>query len=207
MFMLCCSFYFYLMMLFQFCLASDFFSSPGPRFHESQPKTNCIVFIKRPRISQWVCNSKVCHFLFLLPGIYLLSFLFCDAKVNQGKAGSSSLAGQTRKHRLLSTVGIFIKMKSFLSSRIVFNCFVFNTFSSKAKQLKNVLGQKVQNWSLSQLTPNYVSDLKEPGTSKLDWEYFEHIKVYRNELQVRKNLHKSTGTKMTEKLKNLTEKK
>ena len=51
-----------------------------------------------------------------------------------------------------------------------------------------------------------LSDLKGPGTSKLDWRYFEHNKVDRNELQIRKNLHKGTGTKMTEKLNNLTEK-
>ena len=52
-----------------------------------------------------------------------------------------------------------------------------------------------------------LSDLKGPGTSKLDWRYFEHNKVDRNELQIRKNLHKGTGTKMTEKLNNLTEEK
>ena len=50
-----------------------------------------------------------------------------------------------------------------------------------------------------------LSDLKGHGTSKLDWRCFEH-KVDRNELQVRKNLHKGTGTKMTKKLNNLTEK-
>ena len=42
-----------------------------------------------------------------------------------------------------------------------------------------------------------LSDLKGLGTSKLDWRYFEHNKVDRNELQVRKNLHKGTGTKIT----------
>ena len=52
-----------------------------------------------------------------------------------------------------------------------------------------------------------LSDLKEPGTLKLDWRYFEHNKVYRNDLQVRKNLHKGTGTKMAEKLNNLPENK
>ena len=51
-----------------------------------------------------------------------------------------------------------------------------------------------------------LSDLNGPGTSKLDWRYFEHNKVDRNELQIRKNLHKGTGTKITEKLHNLTEK-
>ena len=51
-----------------------------------------------------------------------------------------------------------------------------------------------------------LSDLKGPGTSKLDWRYFEHNKVDRNELQIRKNLQKGTETKMTEKLNNLTEK-
>ena len=29
-----------------------------------------------------------------------------------------------------------------------------------------------------------VSDLKEPGTSKLDWRYLEHNKIDRNELQI-----------------------
>ena len=62
-----------------------------------------------------------------------------------------------------------------------------------------------------------LSDLKEPGTSKLDWrlsidiiEYHVvacYCKIDRNELQIRKNLHKGTGTKMTDKLNNLTEEK
>ena len=30
-----------------------------------------------------------------------------------------------------------------------------------------------------------LSDLKEPGTSKLDWRYFVYNKIDRNELQVR----------------------
>ena len=51
-----------------------------------------------------------------------------------------------------------------------------------------------------------LSEPQGPGTSKLDWRYFEHNKVDRNELQVRKNLHKGTGRKMAEKLNNLTEK-
>ena len=51
-----------------------------------------------------------------------------------------------------------------------------------------------------------LSEPQEPGTSKLDWRYFEHNKFDRNELQVLKNLHKGTGTKMAEKLNNLTEK-
>ena len=52
-----------------------------------------------------------------------------------------------------------------------------------------------------------LSEPQEPGTSKLDWRYFEHNKFDRNELQVHKNLHKGTGTKMAENLNNLTEKK
>ena len=52
-----------------------------------------------------------------------------------------------------------------------------------------------------------LSDLKAPGTSKLDWRYFEYNKIDRNELQVRIYLYKGTGTKMTDKLTNLTEKK
>ena len=51
-----------------------------------------------------------------------------------------------------------------------------------------------------------LSDLKGPGASKLDWWYFKHNKVDRNELQVRIYLHKDAGTKMTDKLNNLTEK-
>ena len=47
-----------------------------------------------------------------------------------------------------------------------------------------------------------LSDHKGPGTLKLDWRYFEHNKVDRNELQICKNLHKGTGTKMIEKLNN-----
>ena len=47
-----------------------------------------------------------------------------------------------------------------------------------------------------------LSEPQEPGTSKLDWRYFEHNKFDRNELQVLKNLHKGTGTKMAEKLNN-----
>ena len=41
-----------------------------------------------------------------------------------------------------------------------------------------------------------LSDLKGPGTSKLDRRYFEYNKIDRNELQVRIYLHKGTGTKM-----------
>mgnify|MGYP001177670230 CR=1 FL=1 len=41
-----------------------------------------------------------------------------------------------------------------------------------------------------------LSEPQGPGTSKLDWRYFEDNKVDRNELQVRKSLHKGTGTKM-----------
>ena len=52
-----------------------------------------------------------------------------------------------------------------------------------------------------------LSDLKGPGTSKLDWRYFEYNKIDRNDLQVRIYLHKGTETKMTDKLTNLTEKK
>ena len=45
-------------------------------------------------------------------------------------------------------------------------------------------------------------DLKGPGTSKLDWRYLEHNKIDRNELQIRTNSQKGTGTKMAEKLDN-----
>ena len=51
-----------------------------------------------------------------------------------------------------------------------------------------------------------LSDLKGPGTSKLDWRYFEHNKIDRNEPQVRIYWHKGTGTKMSDKLNILTEK-
>ena len=48
-----------------------------------------------------------------------------------------------------------------------------------------------------------LSDLKLPGTSKLDWRYLEHNKIDRNELQIRTNSQKGTGTQMAEKLNNL----
>ena len=47
-----------------------------------------------------------------------------------------------------------------------------------------------------------LSDLQGPGTSKLDWRYLEHNKIDRNELQIRTNSQKGTGTKMAEKLNN-----
>ena len=47
-----------------------------------------------------------------------------------------------------------------------------------------------------------LSDLKGPGTSKLDWRYLEHNKIDRNKLQIRTNSQKGTGTKMAEKLNN-----
>ena len=47
-----------------------------------------------------------------------------------------------------------------------------------------------------------LSDLKGPGTSKLDWRYLDHDKIDRNELQIRTNSQKGTGTKMAEKLNN-----
>ena len=51
-----------------------------------------------------------------------------------------------------------------------------------------------------------LSDLKGPGTSKLDWRYLEHNKIERNEPQIRTNSKKGTGTKIAEKLNNLKEK-
>ena len=47
-----------------------------------------------------------------------------------------------------------------------------------------------------------LSDLNTPRTSKLGWRYFEANKIDRNELQIRKNSQKGTGTKMAEKLNN-----
>ena len=47
-----------------------------------------------------------------------------------------------------------------------------------------------------------LSDLKGPGTSKLDWRYLEYNKIDRNELQIRTNSQKGTGTKIAEKLNN-----
>ena len=47
-----------------------------------------------------------------------------------------------------------------------------------------------------------LSDLKGPGTSKLDWGYLEHNKIDRKELQIRTNSQKGTGTKIAEKLNN-----
>ena len=45
-----------------------------------------------------------------------------------------------------------------------------------------------------------LSDLQGPGTSKLDWRYLEHYRMDRNELQIRTNSEKGTGTKMAEKM-------
>ena len=59
-------------------------------------------------------------------------------------------------------------------------------FHSTVKDNPQLRDQGLQNWT--------------GGT------YFEHNKVDRNELQVRKSLHKGTGTKMADKLNNLTEK-
>jgi hypothetical protein len=36
----------------------------------------------------------------------------------------------------------------------------------------------------------------------LDWRYLEHNKIVRNELQIRTNSQKGTGTKIAEKLNN-----
>ena len=47
-----------------------------------------------------------------------------------------------------------------------------------------------------------LSDLMEPWTSKLNWRYLEHNKIDRNELQIRTNSQKGTGTKIAEKLNN-----
>ena len=46
-------------------------------------------------------------------------------------------------------------------------------------------------------------DTRGPGTSKLDWRYLENDKIMRNELQIRSNSQKGTGTKMAENLNNL----
>ena len=45
-----------------------------------------------------------------------------------------------------------------------------------------------------------LSDLNRPWTSKLGWRYFEANTIDRNELQIRKNSQKGTGTKMAQKL-------
>ena len=45
-----------------------------------------------------------------------------------------------------------------------------------------------------------LSNLNTPRTSKLGWRYLEANKIDRNELQIRKNSQKGTGTKMAEKL-------
>ena len=48
-----------------------------------------------------------------------------------------------------------------------------------------------------------LSDLKGSETSNLDWRYLDHNEIDRNELQIRTNSQKGTGTKMAEKLNNL----
>ena len=47
-----------------------------------------------------------------------------------------------------------------------------------------------------------LSDLKGPGTSKLEWREFGHNKIDRNELQIRKHSQKGAGTKMAENFNN-----
>ena len=48
-----------------------------------------------------------------------------------------------------------------------------------------------------------LSDLQGPGTLKLDWRYLEHNTIDRNELQIRTNSQKGTGTKIAEKFNDL----
>ena len=55
---------------------------------------------------------------------------------------------------------------------------------------------------LSNLYSTVGFDPRGPGTSKLDWRYLEHNKIDRNELQIRTNSQKGTGTKIAEKLNN-----
>ena len=86
----------------------------------------------------------------------------------------------------------------------VFSRYVLKVSESRKKTLQSSILPKnqIQIFTLAQwqicigypLTSQ--SDPKGPGTSKLDWRYFEHYKVDRNELQVRIYLHKGTGTKM-----------
>ena len=52
-----------------------------------------------------------------------------------------------------------------------------------------------------------LSEPQGPRTPKVDWKYLDHKKIDMNELQIQTNSQKGTGTKMTEKLNNLTEKK
>ena len=47
-----------------------------------------------------------------------------------------------------------------------------------------------------------LSDLKGPGSLKLDWRYLEHNIIDRNELQIRTTSQKGTGTKIAKKLNN-----
>ena len=67
-------------------------------------------------------------------------------------------------------------------------------------------GMNSKNLPITVKDTPQLSEPQGPGTSKLDWRYFEYNKTDRNELQVRIYLHKGTGTKMTDKLNNLTEK-
>ena len=70
----------------------------------------------------------------------------------------------------------------------------------KLKSKKNVFNEK---WSPNTVGINpRLIDLKGPGTSKLDWRSLEHYKIDRNEVQIRTNSQKGTGTKIAEKLNN-----
>ena len=55
---------------------------------------------------------------------------------------------------------------------------------------------------LSKLYSTVGSDPWGPGTAKLDWRYLEHNKIDRNELKIRTNSQKGTGTKIAEKSNN-----
>ena len=87
-----------------------------------------------------------------------------------------------------------------MSIQLFKDLFCYTKNAECIQSVKNACYSTVKN------TPQ-LSDLKGPETSKLDWRYFEYNKIDRNELQVRIYLHKGTGTKMTDKLTNLTEKK
>ena len=77
---------------------------------------------------------------------------------------------------------------------MVLGLYFQNIFFSWEKPKKD---QKLE-WSSTVGINPILSEPQGPGTSKLDRRYLEHNKIDSNELQIRTNSQKGTGTKMAE---------
>ena len=64
-------------------------------------------------------------------------------------------------------------------------CFNFQILPKDLQKPEKKVGDLRISPNTVEVNPT-LSDLKGPGTSKLDWRYFEHHKVDCNELQIRK---------------------